>query len=66
MIILFNDVNTIEFNKNLTQTNQDFDINVIFIDLTKKFKLNFYFFDEFEFCDLFMCIVDYNEVLFHY
>ena len=54
------------FEKSQIQTNQEFDMNIMFIRLIRLFNLFIYLLLNIEFKRLFIRIIDYRDIVFKY
>ena len=54
------------FEKSQIQTNQEFDMNIMFIRLIRLFNLFIYLLLNIEFKRLFIRIIDYRDIVFEY
>ena len=64
-IIKSNDT-IVQLNNRCTQTNQDFDMNVISVDLIRHFSLQLHSLEEIDFKDLFMRTIDHRKIILHH
>ena len=66
-IIIKSDDTIVQLNNQCIQTNQNFDMNVISIDLIRHFNFQLYSLEEIDFKSLFMRTIDHRKIiLYHY
>ena len=68
MFVLMKKLNEFEmfFKKFQIQINQGFDINIMFMKLIRLFNLFIYLLSNIKFKELFICILDYRNIILKY